>query len=63
LTDLGAVLSLAGDLGHGGPYEHQLRVAVLARRIADALRLSADDQRDAFDAALLRWLGCTATAC
>jgi HD-GYP domain-containing protein (c-di-GMP phosphodiesterase class II) len=62
LTDLGAVLSLAGDLGHGGLYEHQLRVAVLARRIADALRLSADEQRDAFDAALLRWLGCTATA-
>lgn len=62
LTDLAAVLSLAGDLGHGAPLEHQLRVAVLARRIADALGLSVDERRDAFDAALLRWLGCTATA-
>lgn len=56
------MLSLAGDLGHGVALEHQLRVAVIARRLCDELGLRGDELRDAFDAALLRWLGCTATA-
>src|SRR5690242_17988760 len=62
LTELSATLSLAADMGHGAPYEHQLRVTVLAGRIAEQLGLSGGERRDAFDAALLRWLGCTATA-
>lgn len=62
LTDIAAALSLASDLGHGSPPEHQLRVGVLAARLAAELRLTRDEQRDSFDAAVLRWLGCTATA-
>lgn len=62
LTDIAAVLSLAGDLGHGAPPEHQLRVGVLAARLAVELGLTDDEQRDSFDVAVLRWLGCTATA-
>jgi HD-GYP domain-containing protein (c-di-GMP phosphodiesterase class II) len=62
LTELAATLALAADTGHGAPYEHQLRVTVLAGRIAAELGLSAGDRCAAYDAALLRWLGCTATA-
>jgi HD-GYP domain-containing protein (c-di-GMP phosphodiesterase class II) len=62
LTDLAGALSLATDLAHGAPPEHQLRVAVLCSRVAAELGLTDDDRRDAFDAGLLRWLGCTAVA-
>lgn len=62
LSDLAAALSLASDLGHGAALEHQLRVAVLAVRVADEMGLDAAQCRDSYDVALLRWLGCTATA-
>ena len=62
LTDAAAALSLAAELGHGQMPEHQLRVAVLATRLATELGLGLDERRDCFDSALLRWLGCTAVA-
>jgi len=62
LTDAAAALSLAAELGHGQMPEHQLRVAVLATRLATELDLGLDERRDCFDSALLRWLGCTAVA-
>lgn len=37
-------------------------MAVLAGRLAEELGLAGPDRRDCYDAALLRWLGCTATA-
>src|SRR5258706_9654291 len=61
-TDTAAAISLAAELGHGQQPEHQLRVAVLAVRLASELGLGAEEQRDCFDSALLRWLGCTAVA-
>ena len=62
LTELAGALSLATDLAHGAPPEHQLRVAVLCSRVAADLGLNQQDQQDAFDAGLLRWLGCTGAA-
>jgi HD-GYP domain-containing protein (c-di-GMP phosphodiesterase class II) len=55
-------LSLASDLSHAAAPEHQLRATLLASRVATTMGLGADDARDAFDATLLRWLGCTGTA-
>jgi HD-GYP domain-containing protein (c-di-GMP phosphodiesterase class II) len=57
-----AVLSLAADSAHGAAAEHQLRVSIMAARLAAELRLPETERRDCYDAALLRWLGCTATA-
>src|SRR5450631_660714 len=61
-SDTAATLSLAAELGHGLSPEHQLRVAVLAARLAVEVGLGVDERRDCFDSALLRWLGCTAVA-
>ena len=62
LSEVAATLSLAADAAHGAAAEHQLRVSILAARMAAELRLTETEQRNCYDAALLRWLGCTATA-
>lgn len=53
-------LSRATDMGAGVPEGSALRTATLAARLAAMLGLSPDHQRDAYYAALLRYLGCTA---
>ncbi|HLI57597.1 MAG TPA: hypothetical protein VKY26_11280, partial [Actinomycetota bacterium] len=62
LTDVAAALSLAADAAHGAEPEHQLRVSTMAARLAAELGLPEDQCSHCYDAALLRWLGCTATA-
>ena len=62
LFDVTASLSLACDLAHGAEPERQLKVAVLAARMAEECGLSNEERSNAFDAGILRWLGCTATA-
>jgi hypothetical protein len=62
LFDVVASLSLACDLAHGAQPERQLKVAALSALIAERSGLPHGDRRHAFDAGLLRWLGCTATA-
>ena len=59
---MAATLSLAADAAHAAAPEHQLRASVLAARLGAELGLPPDDQRACYDATLLRWLGCTATA-
>jgi len=58
---LGA-LSLATDLANGNPMESALRTALLASAIAREAGVSGEDASDAFYAALLRHVGCTAFA-
>jgi HD-GYP domain-containing protein (c-di-GMP phosphodiesterase class II)/DNA-binding CsgD family transcriptional regulator len=55
-----SALSLTTDLGSGMPFEKGLRTCVAASAFASALRLSADQRRAVFHAALLRAIGCTA---
>jgi HD-GYP domain-containing protein (c-di-GMP phosphodiesterase class II) len=62
LFDVVAPVALASDAGHGVPLGHQLRASVLAVRAGGQLGLPEADLRGCFDATLLRWIGCTATA-
>ena len=56
--ELVAALSLATDLGLGLPQEHVLRQTVIARRIAAAAGLSAEEQSAVSYVSLLAWVGC-----
>jgi HD-GYP domain-containing protein (c-di-GMP phosphodiesterase class II) len=62
LAELLAALSLATDLGSGVPFEKGLRTCVVASALGEALGLDSDQQRAVYEAALLRALGCTASA-
>lgn len=62
VAELAAGLSLAADLGMGQPMEHGLRTAALSVRLGDALGLSERELADAYYVALLRPIGCTASA-
>ncbi|WP_431681315.1 HD domain-containing phosphohydrolase [Kitasatospora sp. KL5] len=62
LADLLAALSVATDLGTGQPPEKAVRSCLLATGLARALGLPERQVRDVYLAALLRHLGCTATA-
>ncbi|MEA2422437.1 MAG: hypothetical protein QOF55_1536 [Thermoleophilaceae bacterium] len=62
LAEVLAAVSLATDVGNGFPMEKSLRDAIVAARFADALGLAPQEQSDAYYAALLRSLGCTAFA-
>jgi HD-GYP domain-containing protein (c-di-GMP phosphodiesterase class II) len=62
LAPLLGALSLATDLGAGNPPESALRTAVIATRIALALRISGPALTDVYYTALLRYLGCTGYA-
>jgi hypothetical protein len=58
---LGA-LSLATDLANGNPMETALRTCLLAVELAREADGSEQQISDAYDAAMLRYLGCTAYA-
>jgi HD-GYP domain-containing protein (c-di-GMP phosphodiesterase class II)/DNA-binding CsgD family transcriptional regulator len=60
LTELVAALSIATDLGMGQPMEYVLRSRVLSVRLGEALGLSANELREVYYLALLRYLGCNA---
>src|SRR5438132_10206032 len=62
LAEVLSALSLTTDLGSGVPFEKGLRTCVAASAFASAVRLSADQRRAVFHAALLRAIGCTAHA-
>jgi HD-GYP domain-containing protein (c-di-GMP phosphodiesterase class II) len=62
LAEVLGALSLTTDLGAGVPFEKGLRTCVVAAGLAEALGLPLADRRDAYYAALLRSLGCTAQA-
>ncbi len=62
LAELLSALSLTTDLGAGMPFEKGLRTCVVASTLASALRLSVDERRAVFHAALLRSVGCTGHA-
>jgi HD-GYP domain-containing protein (c-di-GMP phosphodiesterase class II) len=55
-------LSLATDLGHGADFEHGLRSALCAVRLAERLGLDREMVRETFYACLLQYVGCTAEA-
>ena len=60
--DVLGALSLATDLGSGVPFEKGLRTCAVSTLLADSLRLDREERRASYYAALLRSLGCTATA-
>src|SRR5580658_416404 len=60
MAELVGALSLATDLGLGQPQEHVLRQTALARRLAEAAGLSAQEQKLAGYVSLLAWVGCIA---
>jgi HD-GYP domain-containing protein (c-di-GMP phosphodiesterase class II) len=59
LAELMAALSVATDIGLGGPQDHAQRSALLAVRLAEAAHLPEDEAQDAFYMALLKTIGCT----
>jgi len=62
LAEVLAALSVVTDLGTGQAPGKALRAAVVATRLAEHLGFSRPVAHDAYYAALLRHLGCTATA-
>ncbi|MCB9559908.1 MAG: HD domain-containing protein [Kofleriaceae bacterium] len=60
LAEAVGALSLATDLANGFPLERTLHATVLATRVAAALGLPGDRQRDVYYTAVLRFIGCTA---
>jgi HD-GYP domain-containing protein (c-di-GMP phosphodiesterase class II) len=60
LAEAAGVLSLATDLAMGQPLEHGLRTAVLAVRLAEAMRLPLCEQETVYYTGLLHFAGCTA---
>lgn len=57
-----AALSLVTDLARGHPPEEALRACLLATYLGGCLRLPEVDLVDVYYAALLRFIGCTATS-
>jgi HD-GYP domain-containing protein (c-di-GMP phosphodiesterase class II) len=57
-----AALSLATDLGHGARFEHGLRSALCAVRLARCLGVDDETARATYYASLLLYVGCTADA-
>lgn len=62
LAELIAALSLATDLGTGLPFEQALRTCLLATRFAAKLGIDEPGCRDVYYVALLRSIGCVASA-
>jgi hypothetical protein len=62
LADLLSALSLATDLGMGAPLETSLRTCLIATTLARALGLRGGELATVYCAALMRHLGCTASA-
>ena len=57
-----AAISQVGDLSMGQPLGHSIRVARLARQLAQASAGQGEHLAVAEHVALLRWSGCTANA-
>ncbi len=62
LAEVLGALSLATDLANGNPMETALRTCLLAVELAREAGGSEQQISDAYDAAMLRYLGCTAYA-
>lgn len=62
MAGLLAPLSLVMDMGMGTPAEEAMRVCLLATGLARRMGLHAEVVADVYYAAMLRHLGCTATA-
>lgn len=62
LAEVLGALSLATDLANGNPMETALRTCLLAVELAREVGASEQEISDAYDAAMLRYLGCTAFA-
>lgn len=62
LAELLAALSLATDLANTIPLEHSLRNTLLAVSLGRHLGLEANELSDAYYAAMLRFISCTASA-
>lgn len=62
LAELIGALSLATDLGAGLPHEQALRTCLLATRFAEHIGLGEQECRDVYDVALVRSIGCVASA-
>jgi HD-GYP domain-containing protein (c-di-GMP phosphodiesterase class II) len=62
LAEVLGALSLATDLANGNPLETSLRTCLLAVELAREAGATERQVSDAYDAAMLRYLGCTAYA-
>ena len=62
LAEILGALSLATDIANGNPMESALRASLIAAELARDLGASHGETSDAYYAALLRHLGCTAVA-
>ncbi|XXF76955.1 HD domain-containing phosphohydrolase [Myxococcaceae bacterium GXIMD 01537] len=62
LSEVVGALSLATDLANGNPLETALRTCLLAVELAREAGGTEQEVSDAYDAAMLRYLGCTAFA-
>jgi HD-GYP domain-containing protein (c-di-GMP phosphodiesterase class II) len=62
LAEVLSARSLATDIAMGQPMEHGLRTCLLTERLATRLQLDPVTVHDAYELALLRWVGCTAHA-
>lgn len=60
LAEVMAALSKAADLGMGQPVETALSTCIVAMRLGEAAGLGAEDLRDIYYLALLRYIGCNA---
>ena len=61
-AELVAAVSAAGDFAKGLPEEQAQRTCAIALALCDALGLDGEQRRAVFYIALLRYVGCTATA-
>jgi HD-GYP domain-containing protein (c-di-GMP phosphodiesterase class II) len=62
LAELLAALSLATDLGMGQPLEQALRTCLIALALGEQVELDGEELSEVYYCALLRFLGCTASA-
>jgi len=62
LSEILGAFSYALDLTEGQPQGHSLRACWIASRMAQALRLGAEDRRTVYYATLLKDLGCSSNA-
>ena len=62
LAEVLGALSLATDLANGNPLETALRTCLIAVELARELGAGEQEIANSYDAALLRYLGCTAYA-
>ena len=62
LSEVVSALSYALDITEGQPQGHAVRTCLIGMRLADAVRLTADERSALFYALLLKDLGCSSNA-